>query len=256
MGKGEPVIILHGLFGMLDNWQSFARSLSQYYAVYILDLRNHGRSPHSNEHSYDTMAQDIIEFYKEHQLRKIKLIGHSMGGKVAMCLAQTHSELLDKLVIIDVSPAQSRTNSTEVINTLKAVNLNKITSRTEADEILAKNLQSDIVRQWLLKSLYRDKLNQFNWRFNLDVISNNVEGIAAAVTKHKYTKSTLFIKGELSQHIQDSDIDVIREYFTQCYLQNIPGSGHWVHYDKPGLLLQAILLFFKTNKRERNKFLL
>lgn len=247
-GQGQPLIIIHGLFGMLDNWLSFAKRLAVDYKVYIPDMRNHGRSFHSEEHTYDAMAKDLHRFYTTHSLDHIVLIGHSMGGKVAMQFAQMYPECMDKLLVVDVAPAASRFRNEAVIKALESLRIHELSSRDEADEALKHHIPSGIIRQWLLKNLYRTGPTSFAWRFNLDVLLASIGNMEKATDKAVFYGPTLFVKGAASDHISASDTAMINRLFPSNELVTIADARHWVHYDQPEMLMQVVEGFLRKNQ--------
>lgn len=230
---GIPVIILHGLFGSSDNWQGIAKTLSDQYRVYLIDQRNHGRSPHSSDFTYQAMSSDLLEFIKEHNIVKPVIIGHSMGGKTAMKFAVQYPEMLSKLVVIDISPRFYPVHHSRILEGLAAVNLQKITSRQEADAQLAHYEPHPTVRMFLLKNLYRNENGQFAWRINLPVINDQIENVGEALNEVSIDTPVLFINGEKSDYIKVEDHALIKKIFPKASFSTIPDAGHWVHAEKP-----------------------
>ncbi len=256
-GKGNPLIILHGLYGSSDNWVSIAKELKKHFRVINVDQRNHGQSPQSEEHSYALMANDLLELFNELKFEKANIIGHSMGGKVAMHFAYEHPERVSSLVVVDIAPwshlegnelsTQIVSEHQKIIEGLKSIPLNSLKSRNEADEVLAKWVKGAMVRQFLLKNLKRENDGSFSWKLNLSAISDNIinmmEGIASP--DKKSAVRTLFIKGSLSNYIPTEKEDSLSKYFTNSSLVRIDGAGHWVHAEKPNEFINAILTFLE-----------
>jgi len=254
-GKGNPLIILHGLYGASDNWVSIVKELEKYFRVINVDQRNHGQSPHNEEHSYALMANDLLELFDELKLEKANIIGHSMGGKVAMRFAYEHPERISSLVVVDIAPwshlegneqsAQIVSEHKKIIEGLKSIPLNSLKSRNEADELLAQWVKGEMVRQFLLKNLKREQDGSFSWKLNLSAISENItsmmEGIASSDKKSEVR--TLFIKGGLSNYIPTEREEGLSKYFTNSSLAKIEEAGHWVHAEKPKEFINAILAF-------------
>lgn len=248
-GSGKPVIILHGLFGSLDNWHSFAGRLSEYFKVFVIDQRNHGRSPHDDEFSYEVMAEDLREFMAEVNLDSATLLGHSMGGKTAMQFAFTYPQKVDKLFVVDTSLKEDAGRQIGVIDAIKALNmmdLERITDRKQADDQLMPCIKDLTMRQFLLKNLIRSENGAFEWKVNLNAISKNYDKILSGVCGIPFHKASIFIRGENSNHILDEDWDEIRKYFPLAELYTIPKAGHWVHTDASELFLKKILDFLNT----------
>ena len=238
-GQGRPLIILHGLFGTLDNWQTLARRWATEAGLRVVsvDLRNHGRSFHSPEHSYALMAQDVLALFDHLQLgADTTLLGHSMGGKVAMRLALDHPARLARLIVVDISPRFSNMqHQDDVLAGLHAVNLAGISNRQEADAALAQHIHNVGTRQFLLKNLYRKDDNSFAWRINLDVLSAQLPAIGEATEGVvPFLKPTLFIRGGNSDYITTDDkLHGIPTLFPNSEVATVVDAGHWVHAEKP-----------------------
>lgn len=246
-GEGKPLIILHGLFGFLDNWQTLAKYFSQHYHVYLVDLRNHGRSPHSPDFNYALMVADLLEFVNEHQIEQPVLMGHSMGGKVAMQFALQHPEHIAQLIVVDIAPRYYPPHHQDVISGLKAVDLQSATTRGEVDAALAQHIPDAGVRQFLAKNLYRREDSGFAWRMNLPAIEANIEEVGKETQADApFTKPTLFIRGDRSNYIRpEQDTALIQQLFRAARIETIAGAGHWVHAEKPQELLELVLNFIQ-----------
>jgi len=242
-GDGPPVVILNGLFGSSDNWQTFARELaSSRFRVLTVDLRNHGQSPHSPVFDFLSMAEDVAELIRSNCKEPVFLIGHSLGGKIAMQLALTYPGLLRGIAVIDIAPRYYEPHHQKIIEGLKAINLSTLQSRKEAEEILMSHIPEPGVRQFLLKNLYRKERDQFDWRFDLDSISASIDNVGAAIqSEQPCLLPSLFISGEKSNYIGESDKADIAMLFPNSRLLTAPGAGHWVHADNPDWLLQTLL---------------
>jgi esterase len=244
LGNGDPVVILHGLFGMSDNLLYIAKELSLVHHCYILDLRNHGRSPKSPDLNYDDMVEDIYEFLTDFGLRTVSLIGHSMGGIVAMKFAFEYSHRINKLVIVDIAPKSYPALHQNILDGLKSIPIDKIKSRREADEYLKKFVSSHKTRQFLLKNLYRREDQTYAWRLNLDAIYDHASNIGRGIsTEYIYEKPTLFIRGEKSDYILPEDEERIKNIFPHATIFEIPDASHWVHAEKPKEVLEALETF-------------
>lgn len=249
MGHGQPLLILHGLFGTLDNWATLAKRLAEHYNVFLVDLRNHGRSPHNEEHNYDAMADDVLRLVDDLQIPTPAIMGHSMGGKVAMKYALKYPTRLTKLIVVDIAPKAYPPHHDEIIDALQSVDLSKATSRSEIDTQLAKSISSEDVRLFLMKNLYRKEDNTFGWRMNLDALEKNYEHIAAAITAEvPFKKHALFIKGGRSGYIKQEDIyGSIEHLFTLVEVETIPEAGHWVHAEAPDKVYDLVTRFLETD---------
>ena len=243
MGEGQPMMILHGLFGFSDNWQTHAKKLAEYYRVILVDLRNHGHSDWSDEFSYDLMAEDVHKLCVDLGIRKMILLGHSMGGKVAMLFAQRHEELLEKLIVVDIGVKEYPMHHQHIIAGLRALDLENMKARSEAETILKEHIDSGGVRQFLLKNLYWKEKGQLAYRMNLDVLERELPQILSPLPEEEVFVPTLFIRGELSNYILDEDIEELEDRFPDSYIVTIPDAGHWVHAEAPDQFLEAVLGF-------------
>jgi esterase len=245
-GQGRPMIILHGLMGSSDNWLPQARMLGEHYHVWVVDQRNHGQSPHSTTFDYHVLSNDILDFIQGHGIEKPTIIGHSMGGKTAMNFALAHPEKLDKLIVVDIAPRAYDVRHDHIVEGLKAVPIDTIQSRREANEALAQHISSEGVRQFLLKNLMRKPEGGFGWRINLPVIDQSLEMISGGlVNEGVFDKRTLFIRGSKSDYILDSDREMIKKFFPNSTLVTMD-TGHWVQAEKPEEFVQVVLSFLNA----------
>jgi esterase len=245
-GQGPPLIILHGLFGSLDNWHSISQGLAADFQVFAIDQRNHGRSPHAAEMSYPLMAEDLKEFLANQKLGAINLLGHSMGGKTAMLFALTYPEFVEKLIVVDMAPRVYSERHREILNALSALDLGSLKSRTEMESQLASSIPDLAVRRFLLKNVKRDEAGTFYWQMNLRAIEANYAQLSEAVSSERpFEKPTLFIRGERSNYIRDQDLPAIEKLFPRVEHCKIAGAGHWVHADSPEAFLRKVREFFK-----------
>ncbi len=243
-GQGEPVIILHGLFGTLDNWQTVAKQLAKDYWVFIVDQRNHGRSPHVDDLDYILMAEDLKEFMDQHWIPKAHIIGHSMGGKTAMQFAFDYPDMIDKLVVVDIGPGENKAGHGMIFDALLSLDLSNIANRTAAEDHLKEKIEEYGVRQFLLKNLSRSKEGGYKWKMNLHAIHQNYQNILATVEGDSvYEGETLFIKGGKSNYINSEEEKTIFQYFPESSVETIEGVGHWVHAEAPEDMLKSVLGF-------------
>ena len=246
VGEGQPLIILHGLFGSLDNWMTLSKKLGELFEVYIVDARNHGFSPHDDEFNYEVMADDLNEFIEEHQIIDPIILGHSMGGKTAMQFAMNYPEKLSKLVVADIAPKPYPIHHDVILKGMFALDFDIISSRREADEELAKHIPDLSTRQFILKNLYWKEKGKLAWKFNLPVINNNIEMVGYELKNVSiFSKPTLFIRGTQSNYILESDFPKIKSIFANVKIKDII-SGHWVHAESPQNFY-AILVEFLTS---------
>ena len=243
-GQGDPIIILHGLFGMLDNWQTLAKKLAENYSVFIVDQRNHGRSPHVGEHNYTGMADDLLHFMQDHLMQKAHIIGHSMGGKTAMQFAFDHPDQVDKLIVVDIAPKTYPAGHNEIFNALEALDLEQLENRRAIDEQLSRFVPEQGVKQFLMKNIERTKNNGFAFKMNFPVIHRDYPDILEAPEwDEPFEGDTLFIRGANSHYVQDEDVLDILESFPNARLETIFDAGHWVHAEKPQELLDLVKEF-------------
>ena len=240
LGSGKPIIIMHGLMGMLDNWQAPARLLEDDFQCILVDMRNHGHSPKSMEHNYSVMVDDVIHLMDHLNLNEAIILGHSMGGKVAIKLAQEHPNRVSKLIVADIGPKFYPVHHQDVLAALREVPVEKLDLRTEAESYMLKHLSEPNVRQFLMKSLYRAERGSFAWRFNLDAIEQNIEQVGKALEELDFEGETLFIRGGNSNYILDEDWPDIKLLFPNAYLATIDGAGHWLHAEKPNEFVDAV----------------
>jgi esterase len=247
LGQGEPIVILHGLFGSSDNWLTQAKILGAHYKVYSVDLRNHGQSPHSDEFDYVSMVQDLSEFINTNQIQNPVLIGHSMGGKAAMNFALANQDMLSKLIVFDIAPKSYDLEHYAIAEGLKAIPVDRIASRNEADEILAKHVPEQDVRQFLLKNLQRKSSGGFSWKINLPVIGRKLANVGLDLHyTGTFNKPTLFIRGSKSKYISDGDWKRIKEIFPMAQLQSMD-TGHWVQAEKPQEFADQIIHWLSSS---------
>lgn len=235
-GEGNPVIILHGLFGLSDNWVTIGKKIAAEFAVYIPDQRNHGQSAHSQTFNYQALTEDLLEFIEENKLADPVLIGHSMGGKVAMNFALDHPSLVKQLVIIDISPVRypARGVHSDIINAMLSVNLQQVSTRSQVEVLLQKALPDIHIRQFILKNLYYRSPKVLDWRPDLVSINNNLDDIFDFIKGERiFSKTVLFVRGGLSDYIRSGDESLIRIMFPKAEIKTIPSATHWVHADAP-----------------------
>lgn len=240
LGEGNALVILHGLLGMLDNWQAPARKLEHRFRCILVDARNHGRSPHAVDHTYDLMVEDTIELMDQLKIDKAHVLGHSMGGKTAMRLAQRFPDRVEQLVVVDIGPKFYPIHHEQIFAALNAVPLDKIERRTEAEEFMMPHIQDGGVRQFLMKSLYHESRGKFGWRFNLKGLEENLSNVGEAMDEVDYEGETLFIRGEKSDYILDEDWPDIKMLFPNAFLQTIENAGHWVHAEQQDAFVDSV----------------
>jgi pimeloyl-ACP methyl ester carboxylesterase len=245
-GNGPPLVILHGLYGSSDNWVTIAKKLGNSFTVYLPDQRNHGQSPHSQIHDYDSMRDDLFELAGDLNLKKFFLAGHSMGGKTAISFALKWPEMLNGLLIADISPFTNETGRQSIyvqhftiLNAILSFDLDKISTRREAGNVLLEKIPSVKVRELILKNLQRTADNNFAWKLNAQSILKNLEKIMEGVERQTDFSQqiigfpVIFLKGGDSDYLPAVDFRDIRNVFPAAEIIEIPGAGHWIHIDKP-----------------------
>ncbi len=246
IGEGQPLIILHGLFGSLDNWLSIAKELSDSFKIYLVDQRNHGQSPHSDEFNYGVMADDLKEFIETQGITRPFVLGHSMGGKTAMKFALQHGDMWEKLIVVDISPRAYPVHHEVILEGLSAIDVDTLKSRGEADKKLAAYVSDFGTRQFLLKNLNRKKSGGFEWKINLPAIKSNIEIIGEGMNERlAIEKDVLFIRGEKSDYIKNDDIILITQHFPNAKVETVKNAGHWVHAEQPESLIALVNNFLK-----------
>ena len=231
---GIPLLVFHGLFGMLDNWGSFGKEMGEFFPVHLLDLRNHGKSFHSPEMSHDDLAHDILHYMEFHGLEKINLLGHSLGGKAVMQFAIKYPIKVNKLVVVDISPKAYPPHHQGILKALQSVDFSTATSRQEVEEVLSQFIPEKSVILFLTKNLYWTDDKKLDWRFNLKTLSEKYEEfVSNAIKFGVYSDETLFIAGEKSHYILPQDEFQIKQQFPNSSVVTIKNAGHWVQAENP-----------------------
>lgn len=243
------LLIIHGLFGMLDNLMTIGRKFAEKYHVYLIDARNHGRSPWDETHDYASMSQDIYELIKNQAIKApIFLFGHSMGGKAVMQFAAENPTLFSKLIVVDIAPKAYPVHHGTIIDALNEVDVAHLTNRNEAEEAMVRYGLDLSTRQFLMKNLYRTEEGAFAWRMNLRVLTAQIEKIGEKLEyQQPIRQPTLFIRGSKSQYIQSEDHTEIKQIFPNAAIVTIAGSGHWVHAEKPNELYEVVMQFLEKS---------
>lgn len=247
VGTGPPLLILHGLFGSGTNWRSIARTLGEEHEVFVPDARNHGASPHAGEMDYPSLAGDALAFIDQHQLRQVDLLGHSMGGKTAMCLALAHPERVRRLMVVDIAPVTSGSDHGPLVDRLRALPVEQMQRRSEADQALAEHVQEPGLRAFLLQNLLsRD--GHLAWRINLPAIAKALPVLVDFPDPdpgRRYEAAALFLGGELSDYIRHEHHPAIRALFPHARIETLPGAGHWLHAEQPAAFLARAQAFLR-----------
>lgn len=257
---GTPLIVLHGLFGSTGNWRTLCKRYAARRDVYALDLRNHGRSPHHPRMTFEDMADDVLAFMDRQQLAGCHLLGHSMGGKVAMQLALEQAERVERLIVADIAPKAYPPRHDDVFAAIELIDKTRITHRNQADKLIEHVLPGQATRLFLLTNLARishppstttkggEKSRparddgEYRWRIDVEAIRNNYPAISgappAASGGRRFTKPTLFVRGGKSYYIKGEDTGVIAALFPNAVIEEIPSAGHWVHAEQPEAFYQ------------------
>ena len=244
-GEGTPVIILHGFLGMLDNWKTFGRKLSENYKVYLVDQRDHGKSPHTEDFNYTLLANDLAAFMDQHQIEKAHILGHSMGGKTVMKFTQLHEEKVLSTVVVDIAPKAYNNHHTDILDALHSITPKDIADRQDADDALSKHISDWGVRQFLMKNLTRNPEGGFRWKMNLQLLTEKYDSIIQPVDHEKSDVRCIFINGAKSNYIVEEDKPEILKVFSNASFHTIQDAGHWVHAEQGVELLAVVNKFLE-----------
>jgi esterase len=245
-GDGHPLIILHGFLGASGNWHTLSRSVfAEHYRVFAVDQRNHGRSPHSNVFDYETLADDVLRFMDSQGIERSHLLGHSMGGKVAMHVAARYSDRIGRLIIADISPRAYDELHEEILDALAAVDPSGFSERDDIDRALAEYIPSSAIRMFLLKNLAHDReAGAYSWQMNLEVLRKNYPLINEALPEDAlFEGPTLFIRGDRSAYVPDEDRELIARHFPLARIVTLKNAGHWLHAEQPDAFGKTVLAF-------------
>lgn len=257
-GTGSPLVVVHGLYGSSDNWVNIGKRLAEKHTVYMVDQRNHGRSPFSDSHTFNDMRDDLVEFFEKHNIEKATLLGHSMGGKAAMWFAADYPEKVKKLVIADIAPKDYLLLKEDsqfylhqnILLAMMEIDFSKIKSRNDVDDFMAQKIDDVNIRQFLLKNVAKGKLNhQYKWRVNAGVLYDHLDEIVSGVNKNWLEDRipitnypVIFIRGMKSKYILPEDEPMIKEIYPDSRIIDIPDAGHWLHAEQPELFMKAVML--------------
>lgn len=248
LGTGKPFVILHGFLGMSDNWKTLGTQWSEDYEVHLLDQRNHGRSFHSDDFSYDVMAEDLNAYCNKYNLDEIILLGHSMGGKVAMQFAVTYPEKVSKLIVADIGPQAYPPHHQDILKALSSLDFSQIKSRGDAEDQLSEYIKDNGTRLFLLKNLYRNSKKELDLRINLPILSEKIEEVGVGLSEDAlYEGETLFLAGEKSGYIRPKDELTIKRHFPHAIIKTISNAGHWLHADNPHEFYSLTTAFLTNN---------
>ena len=245
-GEGVPLLILHGYFGMSDNWKTLGNQFSENFQVHLIDQRNHGRSFHADDFNYELLVEDLYFYIQNHQLENVAIIGHSMGGKTAMLFAVTHPELVKKLIIVDISPRMYQPHHNAILAGLNAIDFSVDNSRGKVDKKISALIPELGIRQFLLKNVYWKEKGQLAFRFNLASLTENNSEVGDALPPFTvFENETLFLKGENSEYITKDEAPIIEAHFTNAKIIEIKNAGHWLHAENPTQFYAEVCEFLR-----------
>lgn len=245
-GQGEPVLILHGLFGCSDNWQRLGKQLAENYEVFLIDQRNHGKSPHTEEFSYHELSDDLLEFIHDQQITGCYLIGHSMGGKAVMTFAQQWEELILKMIVVDMGVKAYPPHNELVVEALQTVDFNLHNTRKEVEKVVSSIIPESSVVQFLLKNLYWKEKGKLAWRFNMPVLIEHMPTILYALPPTVSSVECLFLSGGASNYVLPSDHAEIKKIFPNASFETVPNAGHWVHAESPETFFDLVSVYMEA----------
>ena len=245
-GEGKPLLILHGYFGMSDNWKTIGNKFSEEYQVHLIDQRNHGRSFHEDEFNYEVLVEDLLKYIQHYKLDEVNIVGHSMGGKTAMLFAVMYPDLVDKLIIVDMSPRYYQPHHNAILAGLNSIDFSVQNTRTLVDKKLSVLIPDLGVRQFLLKNVYWKEKGQLAYRFNLESLTENNPEVGEALPSFTvFEKETLFLKGSKSDYITENEEPIIEAHFPNSKIVEIKNAGHWLHAENPKQFYDEVSIFLR-----------
>ena len=243
-GQGQPFVILHGFLGMGDNWKTIGSRFANDYEVHLIDQRNHGRSFHDDAFSYEVLVDDLFNYITHHKLNRVDLLGHSMGGKTAMLFSVTYPELVNRLIVADISPKFYPNHHEHILNGLNAIDFSNITSRNDIEAELSNYIAEPGIRQFLLKNVYRVSKDTYGYRFHLKSLTDNYDEVGVPLPSLTYFNgNTLFLRGENSGYITESDVPLIQAHFEKAEIGTVKNAGHWLHAENPDDFYNQVVSF-------------
>ena len=244
VGNGAPLLILHGYFGMSDNWRGLGNKFSENFEVHLIDQRNHGRSFHCDDFDYELLVEDLHNYIESHHLSKVHLLGHSMGGKVAMLFAVTYPELVDKLIVADISPKYYKPHHEHILAALNTVNFSIQDSRKKVEDVLKIYIEEPGILQFLLKNVYWKTKGQLAYRFNIHSLTENNSEVGEALPSFThFSGPTLFLRGEKSNYITKNEESLIEAHFSNATIVTVKNAGHWLHAENPTQFFDEVVSF-------------
>ena len=247
-GSGPPLLILHGFLGMGDNWKSLANAFSEHYEVHLIDQRNHGRSFHSEDFSYELMVEDLVHYINAKNIGKAYMLGHSMGGKTVMLMSVEHPLRVAGMIVADIAPKFYPPHHQYILDALNDVDFSKVSTRSQIDEIFKKHIPETGIRQFLLKNVYRKEKNLMAYRFNLESLEENIDEVGVELPPRSISEvPALFMRGVNSGYITEEDETLILAHFPNSTLVNIEGAGHWLHAENPEDFYKNVVQFLENH---------
>ena len=247
VGNGAPLLILHGYFGMSDNWRGLGNKFAENFEVHLIDQRNHGRSFHSDDFDYELLVEDLHYYIESHNLSKVHLLGHSMGGKVAMLFAVTYPEKVDKLVVADISPKYYKPHHEHILAALNAVNFSIQDSRKKVEDVLKIYIEEPGILQFLLKNVYWKTKGELAYRFNIHSLTENNSEVGEALPSFThFDGQTLFLRGEKSNYITKNEASLIEAHFSNASVVTVKNAGHWLHAENPTDFYAEVVTFLNN----------
>ncbi len=247
-GSGHPLFILHGFLGMGDNWKSLANSFASDYEVHLIDQRNHGRSFHSDDFSYELMVEDLVNYMDHYDISTAFMLGHSMGGKTVMLMSIEHPERVDRMIVADIAPRFYPPHHQFILDALNEVDFSKVSSRSEIDDIFKKHIPENGIRQFLLKNVYRKERHQLAYRFNLESLEENIHEVGVELPPRSISEvPALFLRGVNSGYITEQDESLIRAHFPNSTVVDIERAGHWLHSENPEDFHKNVVQFLRIH---------
>lgn len=248
LGTGKPLLILHGLLGMGDNWITLGRDFAgEGFEVHLIDQRNHGKSFHSTEMNYEVMVEDIFSYIKYYQLENVNIIGHSMGGKTAMHFAMTYPKLLNKLVVVDIAPIYYPPHHHFIFETFRQIDLSNYNHRSDITQAIESHVNNKAISNFMAKNLQRDKTGKFYWKANISILEESLEELGESIPAQSiFNNPTLFIKGEKSAYIKTEYQSTIHAHFPNSQIITINHAGHWVHAEQKPAFFKEVLHFLNN----------
>lgn len=246
LGEGRPLLILHGFLGMGDNWKTLANRFAKDYQVHLIDQRNHGRSFHADAFNYEVLVDDLLNYINHYNLERVTVLGHSMGGKTAMLFAVNFPEKIHSLIVADIGPKFYPNHHEEILKALNEVDFENHRTRASIDEVLEEHIPEFSIRQFLLRNVYRISKEKLAYRFNLKSLSDNYDEVGVPLPSlTQFDGNTLFLRGENSGYIRESDLDLINAHFEKAEVLTVKNAGHWLHAENPDDFYDYVVSFLK-----------